>query len=107
MTDHEALSAEQINRIGLPEEEPTFLSHPLHDRLVDAVIALGGELWVERERRKILESLLVSKGAIKAEELRAHALDGDERQTADQELAELVERVLGPLKALRGEASRS
>ena len=57
--DHDALSKQQVDAIGLPDEEPTFLDSPLQDRLVNALIALGGELWIERERRLTLESLLL------------------------------------------------
>ena len=66
-TSHDELSRAQVARAGMPGpgEEPHFLPHPLMDRLLEAVIVLGGELWIERDRRRALESLLESKGMLR------------------------------------------
>ena len=99
-TKHDELSSAQIDGIGLPGpgEEPHFLPHPLMDRLLEAVIVLGGELWIERDRRKALESLLHAKGVVSPEEIETHAeTDPEGRQ---QELTALVTRLLDPLRRM-------
>ena len=77
------LSRAQVERAGLPGpgEEPHFLPHPLMDRLLEAVIVLGGEFWIERDRRRALESLLHSKGLVTPEEIETHSeTDSEGRQ---------------------------
>ena len=98
---HDELSRAQVERAGLPgpSEEPHFLPHPVMDRLLEAVIVLGGELWIERDRRRALESLLHSKGLVMPEEIETHSeTDSEGRQ---EELTALVTRLLDPLRTMR------
>ncbi len=97
---HEQAARDQVEGIGLPppDSEPSFLSHPLLDRLLEAVIVLGGELWIERDRRKALESLLQSKGLITPEEIESHPTGNPEER--QQELTQLVHRLLNPLRSI-------
>ena len=99
--NHEELSRAQVESIGLPGpgEEPHFLPHPLMDRLLEAVIVLGGELWIERDRRRALESLLHSKGLLNPEEIESWS-EGDP-EDRKQELSALVTRLLDPLRTMR------
>ncbi len=99
-SDHEKTSREQVESIGMPPAgvEPAFLPHPLLDRLLEAIVVLGGELWIERDRRKALESLLQSRGLIEAEEIKAHA--GSDPDARQQELSALVHRLLNPLRSM-------
>ncbi len=101
---HDELSRAQVERAGLPGpgDEPNFLPHPLMDRLLEAVIVLGGELWIERERRRALESLLHSKGLVTPEEIETHV--GPDDQSRRQELNALVTRLLDPLRTMRSGA---
>jgi len=82
------------------ESEPTFLSDPLHARLPEAAIALGGELWVERQRRMRLESVLMSKGVLTQQEPESYALSDDERTEQNETLDARVKRLFGPLTTL-------
>ena len=102
-SQHDELSKAQVDSAGLPGpgEEPQFLPHPLMDRLLEAVIVLGGELWIERDRRRALESLLQAKGIVAPEEIENHSdPDADARK---QELTALVTRLLDPLRAMRSQ----
>ena len=92
-----------MDRAGLPGpgEEPHFLPHPVMDRLLEAVIVLGGELWIERDRRRALESLLHSKGLVAPEEIEAHS--ESDTQGRQEELAALVSRLLDPLRTMRAD----
>ena len=90
------------HNIALPEpgEEPDFLPHPLLDHLLEAVIALGAELWVERDRRRTTEALLERKGLLTRAEIEAF-LPGPEEERDRQDAKEaLVERTLGKLTQL-------
>ena len=100
---HDELSRAQVERAELPGrgEEPNFLPHPVMDRLLEAVIVLGGELWIERDRRRALESLLHSKGLVTPEEIETHSeADSEGRR---QDLAALVTRLLDPLRTMRAD----
>lgn len=96
--DHDTLSREQVDAIGMPSEEPNFLADALDDRMLEAIVALGGELWIERDRRHALETILESKGLISAAELESFTPDADTVAARNAELQAMVERVLGPLK---------
>ncbi len=39
-----------------------FLGNVMIDNLVEAVVALGAEVWTNRQRQKVLEALLEEKG---------------------------------------------
>ena len=98
---HDELSKAQVERAGLPGpgEEPHFLPHPLMDRLLEAIIVLGGELWIERDRRRALEALLHAKGLVTPQEIETHSeTDAERRQ---EELTALVTRLLDPLRRMQ------
>ncbi len=99
-SNHDEASRAQVESIGLPPPgvEPAFLPDPLLDRLLEAIVVLGGELWIERDRRKALESLLQSRGLIKPEEIEAQA--GGDPDARQQELRALVHRLLNPLRSM-------
>lgn len=103
MAEKEKAAAEQVNNIGLPEPgtEPAFLPHPVMDALLEAVIALGGELWIERDRRRMLEALLDAKGLVTSEEVEGLELTQAQQAERDEALADLTRRVLEPLKQIK------
>lgn len=68
------------------EPEPSFLPNPILDRLVDVVLELGAELWIERDRRRVLETVLEERGIVTAEMIEHH------RDTPEQRAARLAER---------------
>lgn len=92
-------AAEQVAAIGMPEtgQEPAFMGHPALDALLEAVVALGGELWIERDRRRTLETLLAEKGVVAADDL--EAFEPSEAQCADRDeaLADMTRRIFEPL----------
>jgi hypothetical protein len=89
-----------------PEAEPAFLPHPLMDQLLQTVIALGAELWIERDRRMALEAVLIERGVINADTIENHRPGEDEKQARAAARIALVERTLGGLKDIpAGETS--
>ncbi len=83
---------------GAPE--PAFLASPMLDRLLDITVALGAELWAERERRITLERLLEARGLLSAEDIEQHLPDQDERDARRRERDEFVRRIFHGLKSL-------
>ena len=83
-----------------PGEEPVFLTHPLLDHLLEAAIALGAELWVERDRRRIVETLLEQKGLLTRAEIEAYVPSDDEQRARREAKQQLVSRTLGKLKEM-------
>jgi len=81
-----------------PETEPAFLPHPLMDQLLQTVIALGAELWIERDRRMALEAVLIERGVIDAGTIENHRPCEDEQTARSAARSALVERTLGGLK---------
>ena len=86
--------------------EPQFLPHPLMDQLLQTVIALGAELWIERDRRMTLERVLVEQGVIGEDALEAYRPGADEQATRAEARSALVERTFGGLKDLPGQKPR-
>ncbi len=77
--------------------EPAFLSHPLLDRLLESVMVLSAELWVERDRRRILEQLLAEKGIVSPADIETYQPAPDEDAERARLRSQLTHRVLGPL----------
>ena len=78
-------------------EEPVFFGHPVLDGLVGTVTALAGELYVVRDRVRILEALLVRSGAIAADAAETYQDDKDAEAARLAALRHYVDRVLGDL----------
>jgi len=95
-------AAEQVANIGMPPAgtEPAFLPHPLMDAMLEALVALGGELWIERDRRRTLEALMESKGLLSSRELEGFQLSEQQIGERDEALADLTKRVFDPLKKI-------
>jgi len=68
------------------------------DRLAEAVIALTEEVWVLRDRQKVLEAVLEKNGLLAEGQTDLH--QADEALSADlaSERQALIDRVLGALK---------
>jgi hypothetical protein len=86
--------------------EPSFTGDPLKDRLLDALLGLTAELWVERDRRLVLERLLERSGAVTAEQIEQYRFTAEEEAARRNARDELVRRVFGGLRALPGGESR-
>jgi hypothetical protein len=84
---------------GIPElgDEPVFLPHPTLDRLIDVVLALGAELWAERDRRRILEAVLAERGALPAEAIEQYRCSEPQEKARSLERDQFVRRVFSSL----------
>ena len=58
-----------------------FLGNPHIDNLMSIVIAMGAEIWADRQRSKIIEYLLSTKGKVTTEMIEQY-IPTDEQKTA-------------------------
>ena len=79
------------------KSEPAFLPHPVMDRLLESVMVLSAELWVERDRRRILEQLLQDRGILSAEDIERYTPSAEAESERARQRSQLTHRVLGPL----------
>jgi hypothetical protein len=71
------------------------------DQLGQAILTLTEELWVLKDRQRVLEELLAQAGIVSPEALDRHAPDAELAARLATERQELISHVLG---ALRGSA---
>jgi hypothetical protein len=67
--------------------EPAFFDNPAIDNLIAVTLELGAELWVQRERMRVIEKLLADKGVVTAELIEQYQPSADEmaRSRADRD----------------------
>lgn len=82
------------------ESSSNFMAHPMLDRLLDITVALGAELWAERERRITLERLLEARGLLSSSDIEQYLPDEDERAARRGQRDEFVRRIFDGLKTL-------
>lgn len=80
--------------------EPAFLSHPTLDRLVTVVLELGAQLWIERDRRQILEAILTARGALPVDAIETYRHSPEAQAARERDKEAFVERLFGSLKTL-------
>ena len=78
-----------------PAPEPAFFENAAIDNLIAVVLELGSELWVQRQRQRIVERLLAEGGVVSSEAIEQYtpseaeiAADADERRA-------FIERLYG------------
>ena len=65
-----------------------FLGNPVLDGMMHAILALGAEVWADRRRLKIIESLMTAKREVSFESVESYV------PTPEQEKAWALERDL-------------
>lgn len=78
-----------------PAPEPAFFQDPTIDHLVAAVLELGAELWVQRERLRVVEKLLARHGVVTAEMIEQYQPTAEESEQARAERDAFIGRVYG------------
>lgn len=79
----------------LPAPQPAFFENPVIDNLIAVTLELGAELWVQRERMRIIERLLAEKGVVTPELIEQYAPSPDEIERNRAERDAFVQRVFG------------
>lgn len=70
-----------------------MLGHPHFDNLMTVVIALGAEIWSDRQRLRIVERLLEQHGRVSREMIEQYVPSPEERKTWESEREAMVRRV--------------
>ncbi|MFM8517836.1 MAG: hypothetical protein ACKODA_08170 [Nevskiaceae bacterium] len=78
-----------------PAPEPAFFDNPAIDNLIAVTMELGAELWVQRERMRIIEKILAEKGVVTAELIEQYTPSAEEAATVHAERDAFVQRLFG------------
>ncbi|MCS6947014.1 MAG: hypothetical protein NZM12_05300 [Steroidobacteraceae bacterium] len=78
-----------------PAPEPAFFDNPAIDNLIAVTLELGAELWVVRERLRVLERLLSEHGRVTTEMIEQYRPSAEEQARARAERDAFVNRVYG------------
>jgi hypothetical protein len=70
-----------------------FLGNPHIDNLMTVVIALGAEIWSDRQRMRIVERLLETQGKVTREMIEQYVPSAAERTVWESEREQMVKRV--------------
>ena len=73
-----------------PAPEPAFFDNPAIDNL-----ELGAELWVQRERTRVIEALLAEKGVVTPELIEQYVPSDEQVARSKAERDAFVNRVYG------------
>lgn len=84
--------------VPLAGDDPMLLQDPATDALVRMVTELTAELWVERDRRMVLEDVLVDAGVISSDSLESYVPDESRRVRYRRERDALVQSVFKELR---------
>jgi hypothetical protein len=80
----------------------SFLGNVHIDNIMTALIAMGAEIWTDRRRIRVLESLLAQKGVTK-DMAEQYVPTPDEEATWKKEREVLVDRMYGQFARQGGE----
>jgi hypothetical protein len=91
------MSASAPDRTGAPPPapEPAFFDNPAIDNLIAVTLELGAELWVQRERMRVIEKLLAEQGVVTPELIEQYQPSDDEAARARAERDAFVARIYG------------
>jgi hypothetical protein len=78
-------------------DSAVFLGNPHIDNLMTIVIALGSEIWADRQRVKIIEKLLATKGKVTPEMIEQYMPTEEEKAAWQAEREAMVKRVYAVL----------
>jgi len=84
--------------VPLAGDDPVLLPDPVTDALLRMVTELTAELWVERDRRMVLEDVLVDAGVISSATLENYVPPESRRQHYRDERDALVQSVFKELR---------
>lgn len=76
-----------------PAPEPAFFDNPAIDNLIAVTLELGAEIWVLRERQRVMEQLLSQHGKVTTEMIEQHQPGEDELARSKAARDEFVNRV--------------
>jgi hypothetical protein len=78
-----------------PAPQPAFFDNPAIDNLIAVTLALGAELWSQRDRMRALEKLLAARGIVSDELLEQYQPTDAELAASKAAREEFVNRIYG------------
>lgn len=84
---------------GFTRGHPHYYQEPVIDHLLEIVLQLGAEIWVNRDRQFVMEALLASEGKVTAEMIDAFEPSEAFTIRLREERKAFTERVYGCLYA--------
>ena len=95
MADPRQLFPEQTPEGGAPlaGPDPIYLENPVLDATVRMLVELAAQVWIERERRLTLESVLAARGLLDAAAIEAFRPDAAQAAALKAERARFIEDV--------------
>lgn len=102
MADPRQLFPEQTPEGGAPlvGPDPVYLENPVLDATVRMVVELAAQVWVERERRITLESVLAARGLLDAATIETFKPDVAQAAVLKAERARFIEDVFKELRRI-------
>jgi len=80
--------------------DPVYLQDPVLDATVRMVVELAAQVWVERERRITLETVLESRGLLTCEQLEAFKPTSAQTAALKEERNRFIEDVFKELRRI-------
>ncbi len=86
--------------VPLAGPDPVYLENPVLDATVRMVVELAAQVWVERERRLTLESLLAARGLLDLGAIESFKPDAAQATALKAERARFIEDVFKELRRI-------
>jgi GAF domain-containing protein len=102
VADPRQLFPEQTPEGGAPlaGPDPIYLENPVLDATVRMLVELAAQVWIERERRLTLESVLAARGLLDAAAIEAFRPDAAQAAALKAERARFIEDVFKELRRI-------
>jgi hypothetical protein len=82
---------------GFERGHPHYFKDPVIDHLLEIVLQLGAELWVNRDRQMVIEHLLANEGQVTPDMIDAFEPPEDFAQRQREQRQAMMQRVYGCL----------
>jgi GAF domain-containing protein len=102
VADPRQLYPDQTPEGGAPlaGPDPVYLENPVLDATVRMLVELAAQVWIERERRLALETLLAERGVLAAEAIEKFRPDAAQAAAFKAERARFIEDVFKELRRI-------
>ncbi len=99
MTSPSAAELEYVKDLpGFERGHPHYFRDPVIDHLLEVVLLLGGELWVNRDRQMIMEELMAQEGKVTPEMIETFKPNAQFTAKQAEARRRFTERVYGCLR---------
>jgi hypothetical protein len=78
-----------------PAPEPAFFDNPAIDNLIAVTLELGAELWVVKERLRVMEHLLATHGRVTSDMIEQYQAPAAEQARVKAQRDAFVNRLYG------------